>query len=202
MNVRRTVGVAAVLLGGIVAAVWGTALGQESTPGAAPYSGQPRQPRTPRAAPASGEPTYAIQQIRLADPQTEEVQKLKVEDRKLENEIKAALREYAAAEEDDKRSELRSKLSGALQQQFEIRQRMRDRDIAALEEQIKRLRELFEKREAAKDRIVEARLDQLIRAAEGLGWDANVGTAPGTTATFPGSPSRQNPFYFYTGQAR
>lgn len=116
--------------------------------------------------------------FRLADGETEEMQKLKNEDRKLENEIQAALREYARTEEDSRKNQLRGKLSEALQQQFELRQQMRDREIAALEEQIKRLRDVFEKRAAAKQRIVEARLDQLLRAAEGLGWDASVGGAP------------------------
>lgn len=120
------------------------------------------------------EPARTVE-IRLADGKTQEMQKLRNADRSLENEIQAALREYARAEQGSRRDDLRGTLSEALQRQFELRQQMRDREIAALEEQIKRLRDVFDKRAAAKQRIVEARLDQLLRAAEGLGWDASIG---------------------------
>lgn len=115
-------------------------------------------------------------QFRLgSEVEPDEMQELRAEDRKLEGEVEARLREYSRAEDRDAKDDARSKLSDALGRQFEVRQKMRDLEIARLEEQIKQLRELFQKREDAKGTIVEARLDQLVRAAEGLGWDGSQG---------------------------
>jgi hypothetical protein len=62
------------------------------------------------------------------------------------------------------------KLNGKVAEQFDVRQRMRERQLAALEEQVQRLRKTHNERGMQRDRIVNDRVQQLVREAQGLGW--------------------------------
>lgn len=112
--------------------------------------------------------------------ESEQVAQARREIHRLEAEAQAILAEYAAAETDAKAA-VKTRLQEAIQQQFDARQQERNLQIADLEEQVKRLRDLHQKREAAKAEIVESRLAQLIRSTEGLGWDGGDGPERRTT---------------------
>ena len=61
-------------------------------------------------------------------------------------------------------------LKTALAEHFDARQTAREKELAALEAQVKTLRDLHDKRAGAKDEIVARRADTLLREAAGLGW--------------------------------
>lgn len=63
---------------------------------------------------------------------------------------------------------------------FNSRQKQREQELKQLEEQLKKLRSIQERREAARDDIISDRVRQLIRESEGLNW--------GTTSTGPNAP--------------
>jgi hypothetical protein len=82
--------------------------------------------------------------------------------------------DYVKAEKDDEKKEIRKKLADALSKQFDAHMEQQQKELTALEKQIADLRAILKKRQDAKTDIIDRRMDQLIRDAEGLGW-----TAPG-----------------------
>jgi hypothetical protein len=111
---------------------------------------------------------------RSANDEPDEMRQASSEAAAAENAAQNAAQEFSAAKDEVAKAEARSKLRAALQKQFETRQKYRDLEIVQLEAEVKHLRELHQKREAAKSQIIDARLDQLVRSAEGLGWDGSA----------------------------
>jgi hypothetical protein len=93
--------------------------------------------------------------------------------------------QYAATEDDEQRGGIKTLLAELLAQQFSVQQQLRERELARVEARVKKLRELTQKRREAQQTIVEQRLDQLLREADGLGW-----TPPG--AAPQGDPGANN----------
>jgi len=79
-------------------------------------------------------------------------------------------RSIGAAKSDSDKEELKHQLSQILDQQFELRQRRHESEIAELETQVRQLRELVRKRQENRHEIVAKRLEVIVRDAEGLGW--------------------------------
>lgn len=102
---------------------------------------------------------------------------------RIEQEIRSVLEALPELDSADRKATARQRLQELPTRQFEARQRSRDLEIGRLEAEVRRLRDLHERREAAKDEIVRARLDQLIRSAEGLGWDGGGVVSPGRSLT-------------------
>ena len=90
------------------------------------------------------------------------------------------LAQKAADADGDAREVALSDLRNALADRFDAAQADREQDLAALEAKVKRLRELHDKRAAAKADIVARRAEALLRAAEGLGWEDPAGSAGGS----------------------
>jgi len=111
---------------------------------------------------------------------SDEMQVLMQQDAKLEEQVQHTVAAYSDPQTEAKmREDLRIELSELLGQQFDARQQRRELEIKQIEERVKKLREALEKRSAAKEKIIERRLNDLLTDAEGLGWgDA----APGTPA--------------------
>jgi hypothetical protein len=80
--------------------------------------------------------------------------------------------QYGGAKEDDKKSQLRTELRETLEKQFQLQEKRREQELVKIEERLKSLRELMQKRKDARQAIIDRRLDQLLRDAEGLGWNA------------------------------
>jgi hypothetical protein len=105
-----------------------------------------------------------------------EAQRLAQDDAKLEGEVRSAVGQYHAAEKEADRNKLRAQLTDLLEKQFAARQERRKLELASLEARVKKLREALEKRESAKQTIVERRLGDLLGDEDGLGWgDASPG---------------------------
>jgi hypothetical protein len=74
------------------------------------------------------------------------------------------------ARSDSDRDKLRARLGEVLEKQFDERQRRHENEIKALEAQVKKLRDLVEKRQENRREIIGRRLDQILRESQGLGW--------------------------------
>ena len=67
-----------------------------------------------------------------------------------------------------------AKLKTAVGEQFDQRQDSKLNELVALEEQIKKLKEIHNKRTLQRDQIVGDRVQQLIREVDGLGWGTDI----------------------------
>jgi hypothetical protein len=79
------------------------------------------------------------------------------------------VRAYAKAQAEDK-DKIKAKLNDVLAKQFDVRQKRHESEITALESQIRKLRELVQKRQENRREIITRRFGQLVHDAEGLGW--------------------------------
>jgi hypothetical protein len=87
----------------------------------------------------------------------------------LAHESEALARQFGKADAEQK-EKLKTKLSETLSKQFDARQKRHEAEIAALEAQVKRLKDLVQKRQDNRREIINRRFEQLVRDAEGLGW--------------------------------
>jgi hypothetical protein len=125
----------------------------------------------PASRSASGPLTDPVRYYR-ADPSDKGAGKLVQADYELSRKSEQLAAQYGAAKEDDKKSQLRTQLREALEKQFELQEQRRQEELAQIEARLKSLRELMQKRKDARQTIIDRRLDQLLRDAEGLGWNA------------------------------
>jgi hypothetical protein len=107
-----------------------------------------------------------------ADP---ELAKLLEKEIALARETAALTKEYAATENEENRAKIKAKLGDSLGKQFDLQQKRRDVELTRLEAQMKKLRDVMKKRSDARTTIVDKRLDQVLREADGLGWSAPRG---------------------------
>lgn len=75
-----------------------------------------------------------------------------------------------AKAEGDKKEKIKDQLTETLGKQFDARQKRHQAELTALEAQVKKLKELVQKRQENRREIIGKRLDQLMREADGLGW--------------------------------
>jgi hypothetical protein len=113
-----------------------------------------------------------------AGSQDPEVRKLIAAEVKAEQEVAALVAEYSKTEEDGDRAKVKSKLAAALAKQFDLQQKRRELELARVEAQLKKLRELMKKRADERKTIIDKRIDQLVREADGLGWAPPAGLSP------------------------
>ncbi len=85
-------------------------------------------------------------------------------------EVAQLAHQLAAAKSDDERERLKSRLTASLTAQFEERQQRHEEELKALEDQVKKLRELVDKRKENRRDIIARRLEQIVRDSQGLGW--------------------------------
>jgi hypothetical protein len=111
------------------------------------------------------------------------------EARQVEKEQREIMAGYDAARDatapPEARASFREKLTNVLERQFDIQQQQRELEISQIEARIRRLREMLEKRNQARQKIVQERLNQLLREAEGLGWIAPGEAGPARSVSSP-----------------
>jgi hypothetical protein len=88
----------------------------------------------------------------------------------LNHQAEQLARKLAEARSDGDREKLRSQLAEVLEKQFDQRQKRHEEEIKALEAQIKKLRDMVEKRQENRRDIISRRLDQILKESQGLGW--------------------------------
>jgi hypothetical protein len=151
-------------------------------PAAGQSTGKRAEPQLPRTAAdvfsnQNGSDFYALH-IQQGPGQDPEMQKLLAEEGKSQREAVGLVAEYTRKEKDSEREAVKTKLADVLGKQFDAQQKRRDLELTRLEAQVKKLREVMKKRGDARQNIVNNRLDQLIREADGLGWAAPPGIVP------------------------
>jgi hypothetical protein len=92
------------------------------------------------------------------------------EEANLAQEADHLARQLGEARSDTDRDKLKAKLGEILEKQFDQRQRRHEGEIDALERQVKKLKELVQRRQENRREIISRRLEQLLRESQGLGW--------------------------------
>jgi hypothetical protein len=77
------------------------------------------------------------------------------------------------SKESDEREKLQTELRGQLKREFAARLAVHEREIKQLEEKVRQLRERLALRREKQDEIVDHRLQQILREAQGLGWGSD-----------------------------
>jgi hypothetical protein len=90
-----------------------------------------------------------------------------------ESETQRLLGEYRQTEDEKERGWITGELTKAIAKHFDVRQEARERELKQLEAQVRRLRELHDRRTKEKEQIVQDRVRLLLRDADGLGWGAD-----------------------------
>jgi hypothetical protein len=94
----------------------------------------------------------------------------KAEESGLSRQAEAFARQLAEAKSDGDREKIKGQLSEVLEKQFDQRQKRHEEEIKALEAQIKKLKDLVDKRQENRREIISARLNQIVKESQGLGW--------------------------------
>jgi hypothetical protein len=79
-------------------------------------------------------------------------------------------KQLAEAKTDAEKEKLKESLKTLLNQQFDERQKHHEKELAALEEKVKKIKEMVAKRQENKKEIIDEKTKQLEREAKGLGW--------------------------------
>ena len=79
-------------------------------------------------------------------------------------------KQLAEAKSDGDKDKIKEKLKELLVKQFDDRQKRHEKELEALETQVKKLKEMVGKRQENKKDIIDERIKQLQRDAQGLGW--------------------------------
>lgn len=93
------------------------------------------------------------------------------------------LKKYGETADEAQRATLSQQLRQLVDQEFTDRQNSRQADLQRLEEQLNRLRAIHQRRENEREQIVNDRVQQLLRNADGVGWgdDSRHDSRPGWT---------------------
>jgi hypothetical protein len=91
-----------------------------------------------------------------------EMDQLNGQDDELEQQTSDAAERFKNADNPAEKAGIRENLVRLVNEHFDVRQKRRELEIQRLEEELKNLREAIEKRSAARDKIVERRLEELI----------------------------------------
>lgn len=107
-----------------------------------------------------------------------ELEKLHAEETSAADEVSRLVAEYSRTEDEKDKEKVKTRLAASLTKQFDAQQKRRDVELARVEAQLKKLRELMKKRGEERKPIIDRRLDQLLREVEGLGWAPPAGLRP------------------------
>ena len=97
------------------------------------------------------------------------------DDLKLGGELRKLLAVYSAADSQEKKNSIISQIEGVVNKQFDLRQSARLQELQNLEDQLTKLKDVHAKRASMKEQIVDERVQQVLREAEGLGWGNSEG---------------------------
>lgn len=134
-------------------------------PAATPAAGGDVLITAPTIAPFSGlVPGPAINEMQLKN--AEQLRNLS----NLEKQVQESLDAYAKSDNAQVRETMKLQIVKQLEQQFELRQKLREEELQALESKLNKLRAQVTRRREKKFEIIQHRVDQLLRDADGLGW--------------------------------
>lgn len=93
--------------------------------------------------------------------------------------VQAAMEAYRRAESEEDRSEAKGKLHETLAEEYDMLLKGHEEHLEQLATRLETLREQLEKRRAARDEMVDLRLQSMISEADGLGWPTQSRGNPG-----------------------
>lgn len=111
----------------------------------------------------------------LPGPLDAESQKLINEEQAAAQEAKALAQQAQQGESETAKADAKKKLREKLVAIFDLQQQRRDGEIKKIEDRLARLKETLKKRDAAKDSIVDRRLETLTGGVDELGWEDTFG---------------------------
>jgi hypothetical protein len=118
-----------------------------------------------------------------------ESQKLLAAEQAAAKEVSVLAGQAQRAESDGERADAKKQLREKLVQIFDLQQQRRNHEIARLEVRLGKLKDTLKKRDAAKDSIVDRRLETLTGGVDELGWEDSFGAL----ASPYGSPASRLP---------
>ena len=92
------------------------------------------------------------------------------EETKLSIESDALARQLGEAKSDADKEKLKAKLVENLEKQFDLKRKRQEAEVEALENQVKKLKDMVRVRGENRRQIISDRLEQILRDAQGLGW--------------------------------
>jgi len=122
-----------------------------------------------------------LQIVPIPGPAASEQDRQAHEESSLAQQAASLTAAYAQTEDEALRKQTLAELASVLEKQFTLQQQRREREIAAIEARVKKLRDLLAKRETFKKQIIDGRIDQIVKEAEGLGWQGGPPSTPGLT---------------------
>jgi hypothetical protein len=104
------------------------------------------------------------------------------------------LRRWKETKDEAERGKIKDELNKILATEFQDHLGQQEKEIAALEAKVQKLRGQLEVRRSKQEEIIDFRVQQLLRDAEGLGWGANINAEPVSPSTNRyGGPARMGP---------
>ena len=91
-----------------------------------------------------------------------EMARLDEADEQLERRTEQLVETYRQTQDENEKAQLRESLTAVVNEHLDVRQKRREREIQRLEEELKRLRQVVERRTAAREKIVSRRIDELV----------------------------------------
>ena len=90
-----------------------------------------------------------------------------------EDETRKAIEAYRLTDDQDEKARIIKALPDVVAKQFDARQLAREGELKQLEDQLRKLQEVHQRRARQRDQIIEERVRQLLRDADGLGWGSD-----------------------------
>jgi hypothetical protein len=91
--------------------------------------------------------------------------------------VQKMINNWKQTKDADEREKIEKSLRDALTKEFEVRLAAHEREIKNLEEKVRQLRERLALRKEKQTDIVEHRMQQILRDAQGLGWGTDAATS-------------------------
>lgn len=104
-------------------------------------------------------------QMEKSDP---ELFKLLKQDAELERTTRQLTMQYRQTVDEDAKAEIGAQLAETIAKHFDVRQKRRALELERLEKELNRMKDLFEKRNQSRDKIIEQRLKELKGEEESL----------------------------------
>lgn len=112
--------------------------------------------------------------------------------------VQQAQQALAAASSPEERERVQAKLREALNQQFDADMQQREKELEGIRQRVAEMSRLLEKRSAAKEQIIELRLQVLAQDADGLGWASAAGRWPGNAGPGVSLPNLPPPNFGFS----
>lgn len=111
--------------------------------------------------------------------------------------IGRVLSEYQSTQDEAKKTQLRTQLNTLIEKQFDRKLAWELQQVAGIQNQLERMQQLVNKRQALREKIVSDRVASLIQQTEGTGWESSLSAPSFPASSFPASsfPAPVTPAY-------